>query len=216
MDGRPVKTPSKQVLRAPTEALARAVAAEWDAQDGEVDPGKMPLTRLTNSALDKVAVQFDGVAEMLADYGANDLLCYRAEEPACLVERQAVAWDPMLEWARETLGVSLVVQSGVMPIDQSEAAKSELLRRTKALDVFALTAFHELVTLPGSWILGYAVLREKLTPESAWDAALVDDYWQEEQWGADEEAVEMRQIKRDAFLIAHEFAKLCGQVSPLT
>ncbi len=59
--------------------MAQAIAAEWDAQTAHVKPETMPFTRMANSALDKVTPQFAEVADLIAAYGASDLLCYRAD-----------------------------------------------------------------------------------------------------------------------------------------
>jgi chaperone required for assembly of F1-ATPase len=208
LDGRPVRTPGKAPFDLPSRALAEAVAEEWAAQEGEIDPEGMPLTRLSNSAIDKVATQHAPVAEMIADYGASDLLCYRAERPEGLVARQEEHWDALLDWAAEALDIELHVQSGLMPIPQPEASTAEILRRTSQLDPFDLTALHEFVTLSGSWVIGYAALTEAHPPERLWQSGLVDELWQEEQWGEDEEAMAARMAKRDAFLTAFRFATL--------
>ncbi len=118
LDGRPVKTPASAPLLLPTRAMAEAIAAEWDAQQGEIRPETMPMARFAHSAIDKVTPQFDAVAEIVAAYGASDLLCYRAETPERLVARQAEGWDPLLAWAGEALGAPLRTGSGVIPVDQ--------------------------------------------------------------------------------------------------
>lgn len=211
LDDRPVRTPAKAALALPSRALARAVAVEWEAQEDEIDPETMPLTRLANSALDKVARQHGAVAGMIAEYGESDLLCYRAEGPEGLVARQVAHWDRLLDWAARELDIRLQVQSGLMPIAQPEGSRDEIQRRTAALDPFDLTAFHELVTLSGSWIIGYAALVEARRPEELWEIALIDELWQEEQWGEDEEAIAARQARRGAFLTADRFARLARE-----
>ncbi|MFN6978514.1 MAG: ATP12 family protein, partial [Gemmobacter sp.] len=118
LDGRPVRTPARAALILPTAALAEAIAGEWDAQGPEVRPATMPLTRAANSAIDKVIPQRAAVADEVAGYGACDLICYRAEAPAALAARQASAWDPLVEFARETFGAPLNVTCGVMPAAQ--------------------------------------------------------------------------------------------------
>ena len=97
LDGRPLRTPGKLPLILPTEALARAIAAEWDAQTDVIDPNRMPLTRAANSAVEKVTPQFHDVTSMLGDYGGTDLLSYRASEPEALTRMQAVGWDPLID-----------------------------------------------------------------------------------------------------------------------
>ncbi len=211
LDDRPVRTPSKAPFDLPSRALAEAVAIEWDAQQGVIDPESMPLTRLANSALDKVAVQHGAVAGMLAEYGANDLLCYRATGPEGLVERQAEHWDALLDWAAADLGIRLRVQSGVMPITQPDASLSEISRRTMALDSFDLMALHEMVTLSGSWVIGYAALTNARPAEALWQTALIDELWQEEHWGRDDEAAAAREARGRAFLVAHHFGALARE-----
>jgi chaperone required for assembly of F1-ATPase len=210
LDGRPVRTPLKSALVLPTEALAKAVAAEWQAVDGKVDPGRMPFTRTANSATDKVAPQFQAVADMLAEYGGSDLLCYRAEGPADLAVRQAAAWDPLLHWAAEELSAPLTVTFGVMHRSQPEPSLAALAAVVHALTPFQLAAFHDLVALSGSLVLALAVARGRLSADEAWRLSRIDESWQIEQWGADEEAAEITALKRADFLQADRFFALCG------
>lgn len=209
LDGRPVRTPAKAPLLLPTEALARAVAAEWAAQEGRLQPETMPATRAANSAIDKVAPQRAEVAALIAAYGGSDLLCYRAEAPETLVARQAAAWNPLLDWAAGALGAPLAVAAGVVPVDQPEASLARLAAEVAALNDFELAAFHDLVALSGSLVLALAVARGRLLPEAAWQAARIDEDWQIEQWGEDEEAGRTAALRRAAFMDAHRFFALC-------
>ncbi|MFW2545232.1 ATP12 family chaperone protein [Primorskyibacter sp. 2E107] len=208
LDGRGVKTPAKTPLRVPTEALARAIAAEWQAQEDKVNPATMPFTRTANSALDKVATQHSEVAEMLAAYGDSDLLCYRADSPEALVERQANAWDPMLDWAETALGVRLQPRVGVIHAPQDAEALNVLSGQVKALDPFELAAFHDLVSLTGSLVLGFAAAHAHRPAAEIWLLSRIDEMWQEEQWGADDEATALASYKKDEFLHAAEFFRL--------
>lgn len=208
LDARPLRTPAKRPLEVPTRALALAMAQEWHEQGPRIDPNAMPVTRAANSALDKVAPQRAAVARMLAEYGGADLLCYRAEAPAELVARQAAAWDPWLGWAREALGAPLVQTRGVMHVPQPQQSLDRLAARVAAEDAFRLTALHDLVTLSGSLILGLAVAGHALAPTDAWEVSRIDEIWQEEQWGRDEEAHAMAEARRAAFLTADRILRL--------
>lgn len=210
LDGRPVRTPAKALLELPTLALAEVAAAEWNAQEETVDAGAMPVTRAGNSAIDKVAPQFDEVARLTADYGGTDLLCYRAAEPLDLVQRQAEGWDPLLDWAAAKLGVRLLPVAGVMFQPQDARALDRLHEQVCALDAWRLTAFSDLVALSGSLVLGFAVIRSAREAEEAWTLSRIDEEWQIEQWGADEDAAEMAEVKRRAFLDAARFLRLAG------
>lgn len=210
LDGRPVKTPAKAAFVVPTLAMAQAAAAEWDAQSGEVRPDTMPVTRAANSAIDKLSVQFDEVVGLLAAYGETDLLCYRATGPEALVARQAAGWDPLLDWSATALGAPLIATAGVMHIAQDPACLRRLHDLTAGFDRFRLAAFHDLVAISGSLILGFAVTRGRLTPEEAFDLSRIDETWQAEIWGVDDEAAVLEAARRQAFLEAAQFMALCG------
>jgi chaperone required for assembly of F1-ATPase len=210
LDERPVRTPLKSPLILPTRALAEAVAAEWQAQDGKVDPETMPFTRTANSAIDKVAPQREAVAGMLAEYGNSDLLCYRAEGPADLVERQAQGWDPLLDWSRDVLAAPLVTAVGVMHVGQPAESLAALRLQVDRLTPFQLAAFHDLVAISGSLVLALGIIHGRLSAEAAWDLSRIDEDWQISLWGEDEEAAEVAAGKRAAFLQADRFYRLCG------
>lgn len=208
LDGRPVKTPAKAPLTLPTIALARAVAAEWDAQEDEVKPLTMPVTRACNAAIDKVMTQHAEVAAMIASYGENDLLCYRADQPQALCDRQARAWDPLLDWAEAALGARLQPTTGIVHREQEAAALAALRARVAGQDAFALTALHDLVALSGSLVIGLAAQEGAFEPEDLWARSRVDETFQEDQWGTDEEAAEITARKRQEFLQALRFHHL--------
>lgn len=209
LDARQARTPGKSALVVPTEALAQAIAREWDAQQGLVKPATMPFTRAANSAIEKVAPQFDEVVSLIAAYGGTDLLCYRATGPQALITRQALAWDPLLDWAATALTAPLAVTHGVNPIAQPAASTRRLHDLTAALSPFQIAAFHDLVALSGSLILAFAVTRGRLTPAEAWAISRIDETWQAEAWGVDDDAAALAGVKRLDFDQAAAFWALC-------
>ncbi|WP_208350086.1 ATP12 family chaperone protein [Pseudaestuariivita rosea] len=208
LDGRHLKTPAKRPLVVPTEALAKAIADEWQRQNDLVDPLSMPFTRSANAAIDKVASQKSEVADLIAAYAETDLLCYRAAEPVGLIDRQMNGWDPLLDWAAETYGARLQPVSGVMYHTQPPDAIRVLSDKVHSFDDFALTAVHDLVSLTGSVVIGLAATHDHFDPSALWQLSRIDEDWQIEQWGVDEEAAETAQNKRNAFLHAHRFYNL--------
>ncbi len=208
LDGRPVKTPAKSPLLVPTRALAEAIAKEWDAQEGKINPLSMPVTRSANAAIDKVAPQHREVADMIAAYGDADLTCYRADAPDSLIARQSATWDPLLDWAEAALGARLIPVTGLMHAPQDPQALAALSDRVHALDPFTLAAFHDLVSLSGSLVIGFAALHDYRPAKDLWPLSRVDELWQQEHWGEDSEALEMAAIKESAFLHAKLFAVL--------
>jgi chaperone required for assembly of F1-ATPase len=208
LDGRPVRTPARVPLVLPSRALAEAVAQEWQDQPETIDPLAMPLTRAANSAIDRVAPARAAVIAMLADYGETDLLCYRAEAPGTLADRQAAGWDPMLDWAAQALGARLVCGAGVMHVAQPEASLRALRAALEPLGAFELTGLHDLVTLSGSLILGLAAERRAQAPQRLWELSRIDETWQAEQWGEDAEAAAAAEDRRRSFLRAARFIAL--------
>lgn len=210
LDGRAVKTPAKRLLVVPTLAMAQAIAAEWDAQQGLVKPETMPVTRAANSALDKIAVQFDEVADLLIAYGDSDLLCYRATGPQGLIDRQAAGWNPVLDWAAQVLGAPLQVMSGIVHQPQPPASLAALAAQVRGFSAFQMAAFHDLVAISGSLILGLAVTRGQISADQAWILSRIDETWQAELWGVDEEAALLEATKCAALHEAARFFGLCG------
>ena len=204
LDGRLVRTPAKRLLVAPTQGFAQKIADEWHAQIDVVDPKRMPWTRAANAAIDKVATQRKEVEAHLIGYATTDLLSYRADGPDSLVQRQSDAWDPVLDWAEARYGARLQVTSGVMPVDQDEAAISRFAQPMAQMNDFALTGFSDLVTLSGSYLLGLKSTQPDVDIGAIWNCSRVDEDWQSEQWGVDDEAQEEADTKKTAFFYARE------------
>ncbi len=189
LDGKTVKTPGRALLLLPTRMVADLVASEFSAQGEEIDPVSMPVTRLANTALDGVANDPQAVMEDILRYASSDLLCYRADAPQRLVELQAEAWDPVLDWARGSLGARLILAEGVMHVDQPREAISALgVHLSMRKEPFRLSGLHVMTSLTGSALLALAVDDGLLTVDEAWSAAHVDEDWNIAQWGEDAEA----------------------------
>lgn len=208
LDGRSVRTPARNILAVPTEALAEAIAGEWNAQAGRVDPRSMPLTGVANAAIDRVAPDSEKFALGLAVYGESDLLCYRAEGPAPLVARQAALWDPILAWARQRYDVGFDVASGIVHRPQPPQTVERLAAAVAARPPFELAALSPLVTISGSLIIAFALAEGALDVEEAWYAAALDELWQIETWGEDEEALRSLDRRRLEFEAAWRFLSL--------
>jgi len=210
LDGRPVKTPGKKLLLLPGGAFAEAVADEWRAQEEEIDPRTMPLTRLANTVIEGVVTNAEEVRANLCAYGETDHLCHWAEAPEKLVARQAEQWQPVLDWwAQERYSRFKVVQ-GIVAVEQDEAALARLREEIAAFDPFALAALHEMTSLTGSVLLAVATARGAIDPATAWDAAHVDEAFQIEEWGEDEEARARHETRHAAFLDAIHALRLLG------
>lgn len=208
LDGRALRTPARRPVAVPAEALARALAAEWQAQPDVIDPRAMPLSRMTNSAIDTVAQNHDHVIDTVAAYGDSDLLCYRAAHPEGLVARQATIWDPLLDWAAAALGARLAVRTGVMHRPQPAAALAALRGAVAAQGPFQLAALHELVALSGSLVIGLRAAAGDADAEALWAASRLDEIWQSDLWGTDDEAEALAARREAAFLDAERYYRL--------
>lgn len=190
--GRPVRTPGGARLRLTSAALAAAVANEWLAQQEQIRPETMPLTRLAATATDRMCEVRGQVVDALAAYAESDLLCYRALEPAELVALQAAIWQPLVDWAAEEWGARLSVAGGVLPIAQTAEAMAALRGAIDRCSDVELTGMGCAVEASGSLLIGLALLHGRISAEDAADAALLDERWQADRWGVDEEAEKRR------------------------
>jgi chaperone required for assembly of F1-ATPase len=199
LDGKPVRTPGRRPLALPTDALAQAVADEWRAVGTDIDPRTMPLTGLANAATDPIAADPTTFAAGLARYAESDLLCYRSEGPPLLVERQAAAWDPLLDWAATRYDVHFAVTAGVMHVPQPPATIARLGAAVGAFDPFALAGLSPVVTLSGSLVIALALIERHIDADTAWAAAGIDEDWSVEMWGEDWQAAQSRAAKQREF-----------------
>jgi chaperone required for assembly of F1-ATPase len=210
LDGRPMRTPGKNELAVPSEKLAVAIAAEWDAQQGEIRPATMPLTRLAATAIDRTAVQRGRVIDEIAGYGGTDLVCYRADHPPALAARQQAVWQPLLDWAALRYDAALAVTCGVIPTRQSPAALKAFATAVAAHDDFRLTALHALTTACGSLVIALATMEGRLDAAEAFAASQLDETFQIEQWGEDAEAAARRESLAADIASAALFLELLG------
>jgi chaperone required for assembly of F1-ATPase len=192
LDGRPVKTPARRELVVPRRAWGEALAAEWEAQRDVIDPARMPLTRLANTIIDGVADSSAAVAADVEKYIGTDLVLYRAAGPDGLVARQAAAWDPVLAWARRSLGARFILGQGAVFVPQPAEALAAARAAVPRDDIWRLGAVHAITTLTGSALLALALAAGALTVEEAWAAAHVDEDWNMDFWGRDALAMERR------------------------
>jgi chaperone required for assembly of F1-ATPase len=210
LDEKPVRTPAKRDLVVPSSALVRAIAAEWDAQDPEIRPHTMPLTRLAATALDRTSEQRDKVVAEVAGYAGTDLVCYRADYPPTLVARQQAAWQPLIDWAMLRFDAPLAVTSGVIPAEQSPVSLKAFASAVAAHDDFRLTALHALTTVCGSLVIGLAVLEGRLDAEAAFAVSQLEETFEIEAWGEDAEAVARRAALAADIAASVRFVELLG------
>jgi len=208
LDGRPVRTPGRLALILPTDALADAVAEEWRAVEGDIDPRTMPFTGLANSAIERIAPDPASFAAGLAAWSESDMLCYRAESPEPLVARQAAAWDPLLDWARTRYDVHFTVTAGIVHQPQPPATLARLGEAVTARTPFELAGLAPIVTIGGSLVAALALIEGAASTDAVWAAAELDEDWQAEQWGRDDLSLAALESRRRDFMAAARFLSL--------
>ena len=208
LDGRTVNTPLGKPLIVPSAALAQEIANEWQGQGDRIIPDTMPMMRLACTAIDKLGPNRASIIEQMCDYGANDLLCYRAEGPDDLVERQTVVWQPLLAWIKDFYGADLKSTSGIVHISQPEHAILKLRRAVDDHDDFEMTALAEITQLTGSLVLGLAFSSGHIGWAEAFDASQLDETWQNERWGEDYEAADRKKNRRSDMETTAQFLVL--------
>lgn len=192
LDGKTARTPAKNPLAVPTEALAALLAVEWAGQGERIDPATMPMTRIVNAAIDRVANEMPAVRADIVAFAGSDLVSYRAEEPDELIAREAAAWSPLIAWARSALGARFDTVAGVIHRAQHPGTLGAVDRALVGSGPFELAAIHTMTTLTGSAVIALAVAHGRLTAEAAWEAAHVDEDWQMSRWGQDAMAIRRR------------------------
>ena len=210
LDGKPMRTPGKNALIVPSEALAAAIAAEWAAQHEEIHPATMPLTRLAATAIDRTAAQRDLIVAETANYADTDLVCYRADHPPALAARQHAVWQTLIDWAAGRYDAALTVTSGIVPARQPPATLKSFAAVVAAQDEFHLTALHVLTAACGSLVIALALFEGRLDAEAAFAASQLDETFQIEAWGEDGEAATRRRNIAADIEAAAQFIALLG------
>lgn len=208
LDGRPLRTPGTALLTLPSEGLAAALAEEWRLQDQQIRPASMPLTQIACTAIDLAAEEPDRVVEELIGFAEAELLCYRAERPADLVQRQTAVWQPLLDWAETTYDAPLVLATGILHRPQPASSLAALRVVVSRYDPLVLTALATAVRAAGSLVVGLALIEGRLSPEEAFAAAELDETYCLERWGDDPQATERREGVKADLLAARRFVDL--------
>ena len=206
LDGKPIRTPSGRVITAPSRDIAQAIAAEWEAQQETINPLTMPLTRFANSVVEAVTDRVDMVAADIAKYLASDLLFYRAGHPEALVARETAHWDPVVFWAADSLGAHFILAQGIVHVRQPDTA-IEAARAALPGDPWSVAAMHVVTTLTGSALLALALLHGARDADQVWAAAHVEEDFNTEQWGVDEEAAARRAARLVDFQAATQILR---------
>jgi len=200
LDGKPIKTPSGKQLITPTKDVGVLLAAEWDAQDGVIDPQTMPTTRLINTSIDGVANDLQPVKDDIVKFSGSDLVCYRADSPAELVAKQKEHWDPLIDWVEQAFGARFIVQTGIIHVLQPTESIDRFAGQIDRINCpVALSALHTVTSITGSALIALAIYQGEIEADAGWKAAHVDEDWQISQWGEDSEAANLRASRAREF-----------------
>lgn len=207
LDGRPIRSPARQLVQVPTRELAQAIADEWDAQGEKIDTRTMPMMRMAGTAIDDLAGMRDLTADAVAKYAATDMVCFWAAEPERLIERQQAIWQPLLDWLELQFDARLIVTSAIHAQDQPQTALDALRAHVMGLDNFLLVPLSVATGTAGSLVIGLALVHGRIDAVQAFDAAQLDETFQIEQWGEDDEATHRRAGIRAEFAAVERFCR---------
>lgn len=217
LDGKPIHLPGGAVLRVGPPTLAEAIAEEWRAaggeKGGEMSFADTPLTRLAGTAHERIRPDRAPTEDAIARYGETDLLCYRAETPRALVDRQAEHWQPWLDWAAETFRAPLRVTVGIVPVRQHHDSIDALRRAVRGYDPYMLAGLGIAVPALGSLVLGLALAEARLDAARAATLGALEELFQAEQWGEDAEAAARRAAVAADVALAERFMRLVSYAS---
>ncbi len=209
LDGKQIKTPEKELCIMPSRQMADVVRAEWHNQGGDIVPATMPITKLANTAIDRVQKRRDEIIDELVKYAGSDQLCYRAEHPSELVRLQNKIWDRLLCWMKDENDIGLKTSKGIIFVEQDESELAKFRNILNDIGSFELTALYSMVAVTGSTTIGYALFKNHISVEQAWEAGHLDENFQVSQWGTDEEAEERRKNLKNELNNAAVFLALC-------
>ena len=214
LDNRPLVTPAKNRLTVEVEPLAKAVAAEWAAQSEEIRREAMPLTRLVCAAIDIMPARRGDILAETLKYAETDLVCYRTKTPAVLAERQHDAWQPLVEWAERRFTSPIHVTTSVTAVAQDPALFANIREALDQLSDITATVLHYATQTSGSIVIALALWEDEIDAETAWAASQVDETFQIERWGEDEELSLRRAALRRDLADAARLMRHCRQSAP--
>ncbi len=218
LDGRGVKTVGGAAQIAPTHSLGEALAAEWRLQGDTIDPASLPLRDLTDYAIDVVAADPATIVQGMVSYGETDTLCYRADPGEPLHAHQLAVWEPLLTRFEAAHNIAFVRVSGILHRDQPPETLAVLRARLLTLDPFTLAAAETMTTLAASLVIALTALdasgeddpltQSQAAWQAAWQTVCLEEEWQAELWGRDEDAEHRRARRESDFLRACAFTQL--------
>ena len=208
LDNRPILTQAGNPQIVPDRPLAEALADEWRGQGDKIDPRAFPLRDLADLALDHVAQDRAAAIAKLLAFAETDTLCYRAHPDEPLHPRQQEVWEPVLMACENTRGIRFERISGVIHRPQQAFTLATLRDELSAKSSYALAALFTLASLSASLIAALAVADDPAAAEAVFAAANLEEDWQADNWGRDEEADQARAARLAAFAAAARFLAL--------
>ena len=192
LDKRILKTPLKRELVLPNLNLAQEIVKEWDQDSKNINTESMIFYGLISTSLDKIIDDKNLYINDVLDYIDTDLICYRAENPKELVELQKNKWDPIILLIEKYIGIKVRVFEGVLPKAQHATVHYRLNNLINQFDIFEIAVLHRITNITGSIFLSLCVLKKDISKNEVFELSFLDEFWQAENWGFDEETSKKR------------------------
>ncbi|XP_068387765.1 ATP synthase mitochondrial F1 complex assembly factor 2 isoform X2 [Eschrichtius robustus] len=184
LDHRKLRTPQAKLFTVPSEALAVAVATEWDSQRDTIKAYTMHLTTLCNTSLDNPTQRGkDQLIQAAAKFLDTDTVCYRVEEPETLVELQRNEWDPVIGWAERRYGVKIGSSTSIMGPSIPARTREVLVSHLASYNTWALQGIEFVVSQLKSMVLTLGLIDLHLTVEQAVLLSRLEETFQIQKWG---------------------------------
>lgn len=212
LDGKPVQTPLKQDLVAPSQPLADAIIAEWSAQGDEIKPNTMPLTQILITAIDKIRDR-EEITTSAMKYLDTDLVCYWAKKPPELAAKHKEVYGRWAKWFDEHFEVPLYTTKKIEALKQDEEAHKRAWNYIEALDDYYFTILHIVTSLTGSIIVALAFCEGDIEPDEVFNVVKLDElfkgeiYNEEKHGAAPQEEQDRENLKRE-LAAAYKFLEL--------
>ncbi|XP_018578180.1 ATP synthase mitochondrial F1 complex assembly factor 2 [Anoplophora glabripennis] len=203
LDQRKLKTPKGNIFSVENEALAIAVATEWNSQKDKIVQSKMHITTLCNTILDNPnnLTKYD-IVNYIVNYLDTDTVLFQANEDEDLFKFQIAEWDPVIEWFNKRFNVQLKksTQMDVPPV--SDQDKNTLSKHLMSYNFAAVNGFMYGIDTLKSVVLTFACIEKHITPERAVLLSRLEEEYQTGHWGRVEWAHDLNQHNLQARLAA--------------
>ena len=166
-----------------------------------------------NLYLEKTAKEIgkdrEEVIDRLVRFSLTDMMLFWGQNED-LVKRQEKIWGPLLEWANEEINTRFIRTQSLDVPEQEKTSGYRLKAFLEKLSDKELAAFYVAALNMKSVLLAAALVKGRINAKQAFEAAYLEELWQAENWGVEEEAEKRRAEVRQELVEIEKFLKQNG------